>query len=132
MLERRNHPLTAIFPGAHDSHARDRSHDVVARVLEHLHDVRLARPPQGPADETVAGRRAGQLGDRVLRVFAPGTGEPDQYGTLQLAQLKTLQEVITLGVFVPFAVAYMKQPVTLNFLWAALCLMGAVYFVFKT
>ena len=53
------------------------------------------------------------------------------YGTLQLAQLKILQEVITLAVFVPFAVAYMKQPVTLNFLWAGLCLMGAVYFVFK-
>jgi uncharacterized protein (DUF486 family) len=53
------------------------------------------------------------------------------YGSLQLAQLKILQEVITLAVFVPFAVAYMKQPVTLNFLWAGLCLMGAVYFVFK-
>ena len=51
--------------------------------------------------------------------------------TLSLAQLKIMQEVITLGVFVPFAVGYMRQPITLNFLWAALCLMGAVYFMFR-
>src|SRR5882672_12788961 len=53
------------------------------------------------------------------------------YRTLSLAQLKIIQEVITLGVFVPFAVGYMRQPVTLNFLWAGLCLMGAVYFMFR-
>jgi uncharacterized protein (DUF486 family) len=50
---------------------------------------------------------------------------------LSLAQLKIIQEVITLGVFVPFAVVYMRQPITLNFLWAGLCLMGAVYFMFR-
>jgi len=54
------------------------------------------------------------------------------YTTLQLSQLKILQEVITLGVFVPFAVFYMKQPIKLDFLWAGLCLMGAVYFIFRT
>ena len=53
------------------------------------------------------------------------------YTALSLAQLKILQEVITLAVFVPFAVLYMRQPVRLDFLWAALCLMGAVYFVFR-
>ena len=46
-------------------------------------------------------------------------------------QLKIIQEVITLAVFVPFAVFYMRQPVTWNFLWAGLCLMGAVYFMFR-
>ena len=51
--------------------------------------------------------------------------------TLSLAQLKIIQEVITLSVFVPFAWFYMRQPVTLNFLWAGLCLMGAVYFMFR-
>ena len=51
--------------------------------------------------------------------------------TLSLAQLKMMQEVITLGVFVPFAVLYMRQPVSWNFLWAGCCLMGAVYFMFK-
>ena len=50
---------------------------------------------------------------------------------LSLAQLKIMQEVITLGVFVPFAVFYMRQPVRLNFVWAGLCLMGAVYFMFR-
>ena len=53
------------------------------------------------------------------------------YGALSLGQLKLLQEVITLSVFVPFAVLYMKQPLKLDFLWAGLCLMGAVYFVFR-
>ena len=53
------------------------------------------------------------------------------YTTLSLGQLKILQEVITLAVFVPFAVLYMRQPVRLDFLWAALCLVGAVYFVFR-
>ena len=54
------------------------------------------------------------------------------YTALSLAQLKILQEVITLSVFVPFAVYYMHQPMKLDFLWAGLCLMGAVYFMFRT
>ena len=54
------------------------------------------------------------------------------YTVLSLAQLKILQEVITLAVFVPFAVLYMRQPIRLDFLWAALCLVGAVYFVFRS
>jgi hypothetical protein len=48
-----------------------------------------------------------------------------------LGQLKILQEVITLLVFAPFAVLYMRQPLTLNFLWAGLCMVGAVYFMFR-
>ena len=51
-------------------------------------------------------------------------------GGLTLAQLKILQEVITLAVFVPFAMLYMGEAPKLNYLWAALCLMGAVYFIF--
>ncbi|HSH73606.1 MAG TPA: DMT family protein [Methylophilaceae bacterium] len=54
------------------------------------------------------------------------------FTALSLAQLKILQEVITLGVFLPFAVFYMHQPVKLDFLWAGLCLMGAVYFMFRS
>jgi hypothetical protein len=54
------------------------------------------------------------------------------YAALSLAQLKILQEVITLVVFVPFAVLYMGQPVKLDYLWAGLCIMGAVYFVFRS
>ncbi len=51
--------------------------------------------------------------------------------TLSLGQLKIMQEVITLLVFVPFVVIYMKQPLKLDYLWAALCMMGAVYFIFR-
>jgi len=53
------------------------------------------------------------------------------YSTLSLGQLKIIQEAITLAVFVPFAVIYMRQPLRLDFVWAALCLCGAVYFVFR-
>ncbi len=51
---------------------------------------------------------------------------------MSLAQLKILQEAITLAVFVPFAVLYMNQPIKLDFLWAGLCLVGAVYFAFRS
>jgi len=64
----------------------------------------------------------------VLQVPANRIG----YTTMSLSQLKVLQEVITLAVFVPFAAFYMQQPMKLDYLWAALCLMGAVYFVFRT
>jgi uncharacterized protein len=53
------------------------------------------------------------------------------YTALSLSQLKILQEVITLAVFVPFAVLYMREQLRLDFLWAALCLVGAVYFMFR-
>ena len=53
------------------------------------------------------------------------------YAQMSLPQLKILQEAITLIVFVPFAVLYMKQPVKLDYLWASLCIVGAVYFVFR-
>ena len=54
------------------------------------------------------------------------------YTAMSLSQLKVLQEVITLLVFVPFAVVYMRQPIKLDYLWAGLCLVGAVYFVFRS
>jgi uncharacterized protein len=53
------------------------------------------------------------------------------FTSLSLAQLKIIQEVITLGVFVPFALLYMRQQVSWNFVWAACCLLGAVYFMFR-
>lgn len=54
------------------------------------------------------------------------------YGVMSLGQLKILQEVITLSVFVPFAVYYMKEPLKLDYLWAGLCMAGAVYFIFRS
>ncbi|HLQ12210.1 MAG TPA: DMT family protein [Steroidobacteraceae bacterium] len=53
------------------------------------------------------------------------------HSELTLGQLKILQEIITLSVFVPFAWLYMKEPVRLNYLWAALCMCGAAYFMFR-
>ena len=54
------------------------------------------------------------------------------FTVLSLGQLKIIQEVITLGVFVPFSVLYMQQEFRLDFIWAGLCLMGAVYFIFRS
>lgn len=53
------------------------------------------------------------------------------YSTLNVGQLKIMQEVITLCVFLPFSVLYLKEPLKLDFLWAALCMVGAVYFIFR-
>jgi uncharacterized protein (DUF486 family) len=54
-----------------------------------------------------------------------------QQAGLTLAQLKIIQEVVTLSVFVPFAMVYMDQPYKWDFVWAGLCLVGAVYFIFR-
>jgi len=68
------------------------------------------------------------LFEYLLQVTANRIG----FTQFSLAQLKILQEVITLTVFVPFALYYMNQPLKLDYLWASLCIMGAVYFVFRT
>jgi uncharacterized protein len=54
------------------------------------------------------------------------------YQILSVGQLKILQEVITLSIFIPFSVIYLKEPLKLDYLWAAICIMGAVYFVFRS
>jgi uncharacterized protein (DUF486 family) len=68
------------------------------------------------------------LAEYLLQVPANRIG----YTAYSLGQLKILQEVITLSVFVPFAVLYMREPLKLDYLWAALCLVGAVYFIFRS
>ncbi|HEY7640671.1 MAG TPA: DMT family protein [Steroidobacteraceae bacterium] len=67
------------------------------------------------------------LFEYLLQVPANRVG----YTVMTLPQLKILQEVITLSVFVPFVIFYMRQPLKLDYLWAALCILGAVYFVFR-
>ena len=54
------------------------------------------------------------------------------YTVLSVGQLKIIQEVITLSIFVPFSVMYLKEPLKLDYLWAGLCLVGAVYFMFRS
>jgi uncharacterized protein (DUF486 family) len=68
------------------------------------------------------------LFEYLLQVPANRAG----YTVMTLPQLKILQEAITLSVFVPFAVLYMHQPVKLDYLWAGLCILGAVYFIFRS
>jgi len=53
------------------------------------------------------------------------------YTVLSIGQLKIIQEIVTLTVFVPFSLMYLKEPLKLDYLWAGLCLMGAVYFMFR-
>jgi uncharacterized protein len=67
------------------------------------------------------------LFEYLLQVPANRVG----FTVMSLAQLKIMQEVITLAVFVPFAIFYMNQPLKLDFLYAGLCLLGAVYFIFR-
>ena len=68
------------------------------------------------------------LFEYLLQVPANRTG----FAVLSLGQLKIIQEVITLAVFVPFAWLYMKEPLKLDYLWAGFCLLGAVFFVFRS
>ena len=67
------------------------------------------------------------LAEYLLQVPANRIG----FSQFSLAQLKIIQEAITLVVFVPFALFYMNQPLKLDYLWASLCIMGAVYFIFR-
>lgn len=67
------------------------------------------------------------LFEYLLQVPANRVG----YTVMNLGQLKILQEVITLSVFVPFAYFYMKEPLRWDYLWAALCILGAVFFIFR-
>ena len=69
------------------------------------------------------------LAEYLLQVPANRIGF--QRAHLSVGQLKIMQEVITLSVFVPFAALYMKEPLKLDYLWAALCMVGAVYFIFR-
>lgn len=70
------------------------------------------------------------LAEYLLQVPANRIGF--QQAGFSVAQLKIVQEVITLSVFVPFAVLYLREPLKLDYLWAALCMVGAVYFIFRS
>jgi uncharacterized protein (DUF486 family) len=68
------------------------------------------------------------LFEYLLQVPANRAG----YAVMSISQLKILQEVITLSVFVPFAYLYLREPLKLDYLWAALCILGAVFFIFRS
>jgi uncharacterized protein (DUF486 family) len=72
------------------------------------------------------------LGHRAVEYLIQVPANRIGNSEMSLAQLKILQEVITLSVFVPFVIFCMDQPLKLDYLWAALCILGAVYFVFRS
>jgi uncharacterized protein (DUF486 family) len=76
--------------------------------------------------------RHSQLGIALFEYLLQVPANRIGYTQLSLAQLKITQEVITLTVFVLFAVFYMREPIKLDYLWAGLCLSGAVYFIFRS
>lgn len=103
----------------------------VTHAIEHFHHLCVVRSSKEVEPSEMVHRRFGELGDSpvwVLQVPANRIG----YTRLRLPQLKILQEVITLSVFAPFGIFYMRQPMRLDYLWAGLCLIGAVYFIFRS
>ena len=118
-------------PRARPRPIRHRPHHAARHLLERLHDIRLyahLRNLSGRPWYVAAIVSWGiALFEYLLQVPANRIG----YTELSLAQLKILQEVITLGVFVPFAVFYMRQPLRWDYVWAGLCIVGAVYFMFR-
>ena len=110
-------PRIAIFPGSFDPPTRGHE-DLIRRAL-------------GLADRVIVAIAVSwsiALFEYILQVPANRIG---YNANISLGQLKVIQESITLLVFMPFAVYYMKQPLRLDFLWAALCLVAAVFFVFR-
>jgi uncharacterized protein (DUF486 family) len=91
----------------------------------------LVRPSQEPGIPTMVRRGARELGIALFEYMLQVPANRIGYTTMTLGQLKILQEVITLSVFVPFAYYYMHQPLKMDYLWAALCIMGAVFCVFR-
>jgi uncharacterized protein (DUF486 family) len=74
-----------------------------------------------------------QLGHRAVRIPAAGAGQPHWLQRCcRWASSRFMQEAITLTVFVPFALFYLKEPLKLDYLWSALCIMGAVFFAFRS
>ena len=92
----------------------------------------MVRAPEAPAGAARGGSpRSSSWGIALFEYLLQVPANRIGYTVLSLAQLKIMQEVITLSVFVPFAVFYMGEPIKLDYLWAGLCLMGAVYFIFR-
>jgi uncharacterized protein (DUF486 family) len=102
-----------------------------ARRLQRVHDLRLVRAPEGTVAKPWWIAALASWGIALFEYLLMVPANRIGYTELSLPQLKIMQEAITLAVFVPFAILYMKQPLKLDYLWASLCIMGAVYFIFR-
>ena len=104
----------------------------MAYRFERFHDLRLVRTLEKSSRPQVVHRGVGNLGNRLFEYLLQVPANRIGYSQLSVAQLKITQEVSTLSVFAPFAVVHMKEPLKLDYLWAGLCLLGAVYFMFRS
>jgi uncharacterized protein (DUF486 family) len=99
--------------------------------VEPVHDLRLVCASAQHAGPRLVGGRLASWGIALFEYLLQVPANRIGYTVLSLGQLKIMQEIITLAVFVPFAFLYMNQPLKLDFLWAAICMVGAVYFMFR-
>ncbi len=101
-------------------------------MFKHIHDVRLVLAfAELERQEVICGSDI-KLGIALFEYLFQVPANRAGYTALSLPQLKILQEVITPFVFAPYAVLYMHQAIKLDYLWAGLCLVGAVYFIFRS
>jgi uncharacterized protein len=104
---------------------------VLLALSNFFNDLRLVRPSQELQWQTVVRRSHSELGiaffEYLLQVPANRAG----YTVMPLPQLKILQEAVTLSVFAPLALFYMNQPLKHEYLWAVVCILGPVYFMFR-
>ena len=98
-------------------------------MLEHIHDVRLVRPPQVSALAALAGDRR-ELGHRIIEYCLAVPANRYGYGTFTGVQLKTIQEIVTLAVFTVFAIVWPGEGVKWNHLAAFGCRVAAAFFIF--
>lgn len=112
-------------------HACLAANRLVASLLQPVHDLRLVWPPEDPQQQALDHRSLISWGIALFEYLLQVPANRIGYTELSVGQLKIMQEVITLAVFVPFSVYFMQQPLKLDYLWAGLCLLGAVYFIFR-
>ena len=117
-------PGTARAAGDHDPGAAD--------VQQCVHDLRLVRPPQGAAAQALLAAALASWGIALFAYLFQVPANRIGHTVLSVGELKIIEEVITLNVFVPFALLYLKEPLKLDYLWAGLCLLGAVFFMFRS
>jgi uncharacterized protein (DUF486 family) len=111
--------------------ARTVADDLAAYLIERVHDVRLVRASEDLNNKPWLVAALVSWGIALFEYLLQVPANRIGYTQYNVGQLKIIQEVITLTVFVPFALLYLKQPIKLDYLWAGLCLCGAVYFVFR-
>jgi uncharacterized protein (DUF486 family) len=106
--------------------------DSVAYRIKYIHDLCLVRTLKNLNDRKWYIAALASWGIALFEYLLQVPANRIGYTQFSVAQLKITQEVITLSVFAPFAMLYLREPMKLDYLWAGLCLLGAVYFMFRS